>query len=96
MPTTLSSLLIFVVLLLPGFAYLVGKSVTGPSGTLPRSGRLSLSWPPVCLEAAVLVMFAVLRWLRPVLDDLDVGADPPRSAMPQAATARWPPGASGR
>lgn len=74
MPTTLSSLLIFVVLLLPGFAYLVGKECHGTERhTSPFRETVAIVAASVASEAAVLVMFAVLRWLRPSWTP-DVGA----------------------
>ena len=74
MPTTLSSLLIFVVLLLPGFAYLVGKERHGTERhTSPFRETVAIVAASVASETAVLAMFAVLRWLRPSWTP-DVGA----------------------
>jgi hypothetical protein len=74
MPTTLSSLLIFVVLLLPGFAYLVGKERHGTERhTSPFRETVAVVAASVTSEVAVLAGFAILRWLRPSWTP-DVGA----------------------
>ena len=66
MPTTLSSLVIFVVLLLPGFAYLVGKERHGTERhASPFRETVAIVAASVASETAVLAIFVVLRWLRP-------------------------------
>jgi len=74
MPTTLGSLLIFVVLLLPGFAYLVGKERHGTERhTSPFRETVAVVAASITSESAVLIGFAILRWLRPSWTP-DVGA----------------------
>ena len=59
MPTTLSSLLIFVVLLLPGFAYLVGKERHGTERhTSPFRETVAIVAASVTSELTVLGLFA--------------------------------------
>jgi hypothetical protein len=66
MPTTLTGLLLFVVLLLPGFAYLVGKERHGTERhTSPFRETIAVVAASVTSESAVLAAFAVLRWLLP-------------------------------
>lgn len=73
MPTTLSSLLIFVVLLLPGFAYLVGKERHGTERhTSPFRETVAVVAASVTSEVTVLAAFAILRWVRPSLTP-DIG-----------------------
>src|SRR5690349_3910353 len=74
MPTTLTGLLIFVVLLLPGFAYLVGKERHGTERhTSPFRETVAVVAASVTSEVVVLAGFAVLRWQLPSLTP-DVGA----------------------
>jgi hypothetical protein len=74
MPTTLSSLLIFVVLLLPGFAYLVGKERHGTERhTSPFRETVAIVAASVTSELAVLGLFAAIRALFPSWTP-DVGA----------------------
>jgi len=74
MPTTLTGLLIFVVLLLPGFAYLVGKERHGTERhTSPFRETVAVVAASVTSEVVVLAGFAILRWQLPSLTP-DVGA----------------------
>jgi hypothetical protein len=74
MPTTLTGLLLFVVLLLPGFAYLVGKERHGTERhTSPFRETVAVVAASVTSEVAVLAGFAILRSLLPSLTP-DVGA----------------------
>lgn len=74
MPTTLTGLLLFVVLLLPGFAYLVGKERHGTERhTLPFRETIAVVAASVTSEMVVLGLFAIIRWLRPTWTP-DVGA----------------------
>ena len=74
MPTTLSSLLIFVVLLLPGFGYLVGKERHGTERhTSPFRETVAIVAASVTSELAVLGLFAAIRALFPSWTP-DVGA----------------------
>ena len=74
MPTTLSSLLIFVVLLLPGFAYLVGKERHGTERhTSPFRETVAIVAASVTSELTVLGLFAAIRTLFPSWTP-DVGA----------------------
>ncbi|HLX50014.1 MAG TPA: DUF6338 family protein [Streptosporangiaceae bacterium] len=74
MPTTLTGLLLFVALLLPGFAYLVGKERNGTERhTSPFRETVAIVAASVTSEVAVLAVFAILRWLLPSLTP-DVGA----------------------
>jgi hypothetical protein len=62
MPTTLTGLLIFVVLLLPGFAYLVGKERHGTERhTSPFRETIAVVAASVTSELAVLGVFAATR-----------------------------------
>lgn len=62
MPTTLSSLLIFVVLLLPGFAYLVGKERHGTERhTSPFRETVAIVAASVTSELVLLGLFAAVR-----------------------------------
>ncbi len=66
MPTTLTALLIFVVLLLPGFAYLVGKERYGTERhTSPFRETVAVVAASVTSEMIVLALFAIVHWLRP-------------------------------
>lgn len=74
MPTTLTGLLLFVVMLLPGFAYLVGKERHGTERRLsPFRETVAIVAASVTSELVVLVVFAGIRVLRPSLTP-DVGA----------------------
>jgi hypothetical protein len=74
MPTTLTGLLLFVVLLLPGFAYLVGKERNGTERkTSPFRETVAIVAASVTSEIAVLVLFAIVRGLWPSVTP-DVGA----------------------
>jgi Family of unknown function (DUF6338) len=66
MPTTLTGLLLFVVLLLPGFAYLVGKERNGTERqTSPFRETIAIVAASTTAELAVLALFAIPRWLWP-------------------------------
>jgi hypothetical protein len=70
MPTTLTGLLLFVVLLLPGFAYLVGKERAGTERrTSPFRETVAVVAASVATELAVIVMFQPL-WSRSLDVDL--------------------------
>lgn len=74
MPTTLTGLLIFVVLLLPGFAYLVGKERHGTERhTSPFRETVAIVAASVTSEVVVLAGFAILRWRLPSWTP-DIGA----------------------
>lgn len=74
MPTTLTGVLLFVVLLLPGFAYLVGRERAGNERrTTPFRETVSIVAASLTSELAVLTVFAVLRILFPRRTP-DVGA----------------------
>ncbi len=74
MPTTFTGLLLFVVVLLPGFAYLVGKERHGTERRLsPFRETVAIVAASVTSELVVLVIFAVIRTLRPSITP-DVGA----------------------
>lgn len=73
MPATLTGLLVFVVLLLPGFAYLVGKERNGAERQLsPFRETVAIVAASVTSELLVLLLFAVFRWAWPTLTP-DVG-----------------------
>jgi Family of unknown function (DUF6338) len=66
MPTTLTGLLLFVVLLLPGFAYLVGKERHGTERhASPFRETVAIVAASVTSEIFVLTLFGVVRWLWP-------------------------------
>jgi hypothetical protein len=66
MPTTLTGLLLFVVLLLPGFGYLVGKERTGTERRMsPFRETVSIVAASVTCELIAAVAFAALRALWP-------------------------------
>jgi hypothetical protein len=66
MPTTLTGLLVFVVLLLPGFAYLVGKERNGTERRAsPFRETVAIVAASVTSEVVVLTLFGVARWLWP-------------------------------
>jgi Family of unknown function (DUF6338) len=66
MPTTLTGLLLFVVMLLPGFAYLVGKERHGTERRLsPFRETVAVVAASITSELAVLVVFAGIRTLWP-------------------------------
>ena len=66
MPTTLTGLLLFVVLLLPGFAYLVGKERHGTERRLsPFRETVAIVSASVTSELVVLGIFAAIRALWP-------------------------------
>ena len=73
-PTTLTGLLLFVVLLLPGFAYLVGKERHGTERRLsPFRETVAIVAASVTSELFVLIVFAAIRALWPSRTP-DVGA----------------------
>jgi len=73
-PTTLAGLLIFVVLLMPGFAYLVGKERHGTERRAsPFRETVAIVAASVASEIFVLALFGVVRWQWPSIT-LDVGA----------------------
>lgn len=74
MPTTLTGLLLFVALLLPGFAYLVGKErhTTGQNLSAFRETAAVVA-ASVTFELMVVGLFAIFRTVRPSLTP-DVGA----------------------
>jgi ribosomal protein L12E/L44/L45/RPP1/RPP2 len=66
MPTTLAGVLIFVVLLLPGFAYLVGKERNGTERhTSPFRETVAVVAASITSELVILALFTFVRWLRP-------------------------------
>jgi hypothetical protein len=74
MPTTLTGLLLFIVLLLPGFAYVVGKERNGTRQQLtPFHETAAVVAASISFELIVLVLFAVIRTLWPSATP-DVGA----------------------
>src|SRR5579863_5022619 len=74
MPTTLTGLLLFVALLLPGFAYLVGKERHGTERhTSPFRETVAVVAASVTSELAVLAVFAAIRAVRPSWTP-DIGA----------------------
>jgi hypothetical protein len=74
MPTTLTGLLLFVVLLLPGFAYLVGKERHGTERRLsPFRETVAIVSASVTSELVVIGIFAAVRALWPSITP-DVGA----------------------
>ena len=74
MPTTLTGLLLFVVLLLPGFAYLVGKERHGTERRLsPFRETVAIVAASITSELIVLLVFAGMRTLWPSITP-DVGA----------------------
>lgn len=74
MPTTLTGLLLFVVLLLPGFAYLIGKERHGTERRLsPFRETVAIVAASVTSELAMFVIFAGIRALWPS-GTPDVGA----------------------
>jgi hypothetical protein len=65
-PSTLTGLFFFVVLLLPGFAYLVGKERHGTERhTSPFRETISVVAASVTTEVIVLALFALARWILP-------------------------------
>jgi hypothetical protein len=73
-PTTLISLLIFIVLLLPGFAYLVGKERNGTGQhASPFRETVAVVAASVTSEITVLIVFAIIRRIWPSHTP-DVGA----------------------
>lgn len=74
MPTTLTGLLLFVVMLLPGFAYLVGKERHGTERRLsPFRETVAIVSASVTSELVVLGIFAAIRALWPSITP-NVGA----------------------
>lgn len=74
MPTTLMGLLLFVVLLLPGFAYVVGKERNGSGQQLtPFRETAAAVAASIAFELIVLAIFALIRTLWPSQTP-DVGA----------------------
>jgi hypothetical protein len=74
MPTTLTGLLLFVVLLLPGFVYLTGKERAGAERHVsPFRETVTIVTASITSEITVLILFAILRTIRPSLTP-DVGA----------------------
>ncbi|WP_220505533.1 DUF6338 family protein [Microbispora sp. H10830] len=68
MPTTLVGVILFVVLMLPGFAYLVGKERVGTERrTSPFRETVAIAAASVTSELAVFGLFAVVRAVRPDL-----------------------------
>jgi Family of unknown function (DUF6338) len=66
MPTTLTGLLLFVVLLLPGFTYAIGKERNGVSqGLTPFRETAAVVVASVSVELVVLSLFAVIRTIWP-------------------------------
>lgn len=75
MPTTLTGLLIFIVLLLPGFAYLVGKERNGTERRAsPFRETAAVVAASITSELVVLGLFAGIRWQAPSSWTPDVGA----------------------
>src|ERR1035437_6646163 len=74
MPTTLTGLLLFGVLLLPGFAYLGGKKQNGTERqAFPFRDTVAIVAASVTSELGFLALFAAVRWLWPTVTP-DVGA----------------------
>lgn len=74
MPETLTGLLLFVVLLMPGFAYLVGKERSGTERRLSSFREpAAIIAASVASELVVLVLFACIRTIWPPITP-DVGA----------------------
>src|SRR5690348_8380297 len=74
MPTTLTGLLLFVVLLLPGFAYLVGKERHGTERRLsPFRETVAIVSASVTSELVALGIFAAIRTIWPSITP-NVGA----------------------
>ena len=74
MPTTFTGLVLFVVALLPGFAYLVGKERNGTERhASPFRETVAVIAASVVSEIAVLCIFAVVRSIWPT-GTPDVGA----------------------
>jgi len=74
MPTSLTGLLLFVVMLLPGFAYLVGKERHGTERRLsPFRETVAIVAASVTTELVVIVGLAVIRVLWPSVTP-DIGA----------------------
>lgn len=74
MPTTLTGLLLFVVLLLPGFAYVIGRERHGTGLQLsPFRETAAVAAASVSFELIVLAIFAVVRALFPSVTP-DAGA----------------------
>jgi Family of unknown function (DUF6338) len=72
-PTTLTGLLLFVVLLLPGFAYVIGKERHGTGQQLsPFRETAAVAAASVSFELIVLAIFAIVRTLLPSVTP-DVG-----------------------
>jgi hypothetical protein len=66
MPTTLTGLVLFVVLLLPGFAYLVGKERHGTERQAsPFRETVAIVAASVTSEIVVLGLFSIIRWQWP-------------------------------
>jgi hypothetical protein len=66
MPTTLTGLLLFVILLLPGFAYAIGKDRNGVSqGLTPFRETAAVVVASVSAELVVLSLFAIIRTIWP-------------------------------
>lgn len=66
MPTTLTGLLLFVVLLMPGFAYLVGKERSGVERKMTAFREtVSIVTASIVSESVILAIFAVIRVVRP-------------------------------
>ncbi len=90
MPTTLTGLLVFVVLLLPGFAYLVGKERNGTERRAsPFRETVAIVAASVTSEVVVLGLFGVARWLWPSVTP-NGGALVRRPAAYLAGTATSP------
>jgi hypothetical protein len=74
MPTTLTGLLLFVVLLLPGFAYAIGKEQHSVAHRpTPFRETAAVVAASVIFNISVLVIFAIVRALWPAITP-DVGA----------------------
>lgn len=68
MPTTLTGVLIFVVLLLPGFVYLVGRERLGVEVRVSAFREtVSIVAASVATEVAALVLFGIVRMLAPAV-----------------------------
>jgi hypothetical protein len=75
MPTTLSGLFLFVVLLLPGFAYVVGRERHTPGQQLSAFRETAVVIAAsVSVELVVLLLFALVRVALPSSLTPDVGA----------------------
>lgn len=68
MPTTLTGLILFVVLLMPGFAYLVGKERSGTERKMTAfRDTVSIVTASIVSEVVILVIFSIIREVAPAM-----------------------------